>query len=150
MKAKALRIRNAIFWILIAIFAAMFATISGLGRQWGPKLPSCTIIYIAGIFLILAVVLVVLTVKLKEQGIRKFFFILTGASAAGITSCIMLHNLIYALCIMWFGRNFWGKGGDEAVFFILAVFVMPALFVVGSLGSIVLLMSARSKKRILI
>ena len=41
----------------------------------------------------------------------------------------------------------WGKGGDETIFFILAIFVLPALFVIGALGSIVLLTLARLRKK---
>jgi hypothetical protein len=142
MKVKALQIRNTIFWALIAIFAVLVALVLGLSRFWGPKLPYSTMIYLAIIFFALAAALVVLTVKLKEPGIRKLFFILTGASAVSLPICAVLHNLVYALCVK-FGWVFWGKGGDEAVFFILAIFVCPALFVLGAIGSIVLLISAR-------
>jgi hypothetical protein len=142
MKAKILQIRNAIFWALVAIFAALVAAISGWGRLWGLKL----LIYLAVAFVALAVALVVLTIKLKESGVRKFFFILTGASAVGIPICAVLHNLVFALCVK-FGWVFWGEGGDEAVFFILAIFVFPALFVIGTLGSIVLLVTTRLRKK---
>jgi hypothetical protein len=36
-----------------------------------------------------------------------------------------MHNLIYGLGIYLFGQNFWGEGGDEPVFFILAVIGVP-------------------------
>jgi predicted neutral ceramidase superfamily lipid hydrolase len=146
VKAKALQIRNAIFWAMIVIFVLLVAVVLSFGRLVGLKLPPSTMIYLAVAFFILAAALVVLTAKLKESGVRKFFFILTGASAIGIPICAVLHNLVYALCIK-FGWVFWGEGGDEAVFFILAIFVFPALFVIGSLGSIVLLISARLRKK---
>ena len=141
-KMKALQIRNAVFWAMIAIFVILVAVIfTGMGRLWGPKLPSFVVmIFLAITFLILAAALVVLTVKLKEPLIRKIFFILTGAAAAGIPICAILHNLVY-------GLFFYGKDGDEAVFFILAVLVCPALFILGTLGSIVLLISARLRKK---
>jgi hypothetical protein len=140
MKAEALQIRNAIFWAMVAIFAALVAAISGWGRCWGLKL----LIYLAVAFFVLAAALVVLTVKLKESGVRKFFFILTGASAIGIPVCAILHNLVFALCIK-FNCIYW-SGTDEPVFFILALLVCPALFVIGSLGSIVLLILTRLRK----
>jgi hypothetical protein len=146
MSGKTLKIRNIIFWVLIAIFAILVALALGLGRFWGLKRPFSAMIYLAIIFLALAAMLVVLTAKLKESRIRKIFFILTGASAVGIPICVILHNLVYALCVK-FGWVFWGKGGDEPVFFILAIFVLPALFVLGALGSIVLLISARLRKK---
>jgi hypothetical protein len=147
MKIKALQIRNAIFWALIAIFAVLVSIIfTGLGRLWGPKLPSTAMIYLAITFLALAAVLVALTIKLKEPGIRKLFFILTGASAVAIPICAILHNLVYALCVK-FGWVFLEKGGDEAVFFILTIFIFPALFVIGVLGSVVLLISVKLRKK---
>ena len=42
---------------------------------------------------------------------------------------IVLHNLVYALFIILFGENFW-IGGDEPFFFILAIIVIPAYFVI--------------------
>lgn len=143
METKALRTRNTIFWALVVIFAALVGGIANRWRFWGHRLPLWGLAIIAVIFCGLAAALLVLTLKLKERGIRKVFFILTGASAAGIPICAILHNLVY-------GLFYYGKDGDEAVFFILAVMVCPALFVLGILGSIVLLVSARLKKRNLI
>jgi hypothetical protein len=144
MKAKALQIRNAIFWAMIVIFVLLVAVVLRFGRLGGLKLPPSTMIYLAVVFFVLAAALVVLTAKLKESGVRKFFFILTGASAIGIPVCAILHNLVFALCIK-FNCIYW-KGTDEPVFFILALLVCPALFIIGVLGSIVLLISARLKK----
>jgi hypothetical protein len=141
MKAEAVQIRNAIFWAMVAIFAVLVAAISGLGRCGGLKL----LIYLAVAFFVLAVALVVLTAKLKESGVRKFFFILTGASAIGIPVCAILHNLVFALCIKY-NCIYW-SGSDEPVFFILALLVCPALFILGTLGSIVLLISASFRKK---
>ncbi|MFZ0033935.1 MAG: hypothetical protein WAK60_02960 [Sedimentisphaerales bacterium] len=139
MKTKALQIRNAVFWALVVFFAALVAGV-GMVNRWRFLGHKHLLLAIIGItFCGLAAVLVVLTVKLKEPLIRKIFFILTGASAVGIPICGILHNLVY-------GLFFHGKDGDEAVFFILAVLVCPALFVIGMLGSIVLLISARLKK----
>ena len=140
MKVKALQIRNVIFWVLIAIFAALVAGMANRWRFLGHRRPLWGLAVIGITFCGLAAVLVVLTVKLKEPLIRKIFFILTGASAVGIPICVILHNLVY-------GLFFHGKDGDEAVFFILAVIVCPALFVLGMLGSIVLLISARLRKK---
>ena len=141
MKVNALQIRNAIFWALVAIFAALVAAI----RRRGPF--GLAVIVLAAAFVVLAVVLVIITAKLKEPRIRKLFFIVTGASAALIPICAILHNLVYGLCMMWFGGDFWGTGGDEAVFFILAIIVCPALFVLGAIGSIVLLVSAMLRRK---
>jgi hypothetical protein len=44
--------------------------------------------------------------------------------AAWIFSFIM-HGVIYGLGIYFFGQDFWGAGGDEPVFFILTVIIIP-------------------------
>jgi len=51
-----------------------------------------------------------------------------------------LHNLFYALFIIWFGTDFWERTGlgDEPFFFILALIVCPIAFLVGVIGSTVL------------
>jgi hypothetical protein len=74
--------------------------------------------------------------------------LLAGASAAAMPICAVLHNVVYALFILWFGEGFWERhGADEPVFFLLAIVVFPALFVVGTVGSIVLLLRARLSHR---
>jgi len=83
------------------------------------------------------VALIVLTVREKVGGTLKKFFLLTGASSAGFFVSILLHNLVYGLFIHFFGEGFW-NGGDEPVFFIMAIIVCPLGFLVGAVGSIVL------------
>lgn len=91
------------------------------------------------LFMILGVALIILTVKRKIKGKLKWFLIITGASSAAILPSAVLHNLVYALFIYWFGEGFWAKGGDEPFFFILAVIVAPIAFLVGAVGSMILL-----------
>jgi hypothetical protein len=140
MKTKALQTRNVVFWALVVIFAALVASpcLANWLRFWEYK--RLLLAVIAVVFFALAIALLVLTVKLKEPLIRRIFFLLTGASAAAIPIFAILHNVVY-------GLFFHGKDGDEAVFFILAVLVCPALFIIGVLGSIVLLISARVRKK---
>jgi len=129
------KIRSVVFAMLIVIFAVLVLGILGQGG----KLPFSLIAVIGIIFALLGIILVALTVKLKEPRIRKIFFILTGGSAAGIPVCAILHNVVYA-------TFFHGKGGDEAVFFILAIIVCPALFLIGIMGCIAMLAYAKTKK----
>lgn len=147
MKAKALEIRNTLFWVILAIFAAMIVIpIVGRFLGLGHKLTMIVFASLLIIFGILAVVLAVLTVRAKEPVMRKLFFMVTGVSAAGILIFGILHNIVYGLCVK-FGWVYWGEGGDEPVFFILALFVFPALYALGSLGSIVILIRESLKKR---
>jgi hypothetical protein len=89
------------------------------------------------LFFLLGTALLVFTLREKVTGRLKVFFLLTAASAAGVFVFILLHNLVYGLLSYFFGEDFW-HGGDEPVFFILAVIVCPLGFLVGAVGSIVL------------
>jgi len=90
-----------------------------------------------GVFLLLGVALLVFTLREKVAGLLRAFFLLTAASAVGVFVFILLHNAVYGLLIHFFGEGFW-NGGDEPVFFILAVIVCPLGFLTGVVGSIVL------------
>ena len=82
--------------------------------------------------------------KLKK-GILKKFLILTGASSTGFFVSIFLHNMFYALNIIT-SHIIVLKYLTEALhvgFFIIAVIVCPIGFLVGMVGSIVLLIRKR-------
>ena len=104
-------------------------------------------------FFLLGSALIVLTLKEKVGGRLKKFFLLTGASSTGVFVFILLHNLVYALFIHFFGEGFWDRIGigDEPVFFTMALFVCPLGFLVGVVGSIILaIKNFRMKKEIAI
>ncbi|MEE8637550.1 MAG: hypothetical protein V3T21_00735 [Candidatus Margulisiibacteriota bacterium] len=69
---------------------------------------------------------------MKVDDKLKFFLILTGGSAILFVASILLHNLLSAVL-----------GFEEPVFFLIAVFVCPAAFLVGAIGSIILLIKRR-------
>jgi hypothetical protein len=142
MHGSSQQTRNAIFFVLVSVFALLLALFSLGGRLFG------VVAVLAIGFGLLGLVLVVLTVRLQEPRIQKTFFLLAGASAAAIPISVILHNLVYGLFILWFGEGFWeSHGADEPVFFILAIVVCPALFLVGTVGSTVLLIKARLAKQ---
>jgi hypothetical protein len=144
MKERARQTRNVIFYVLVAMAVVAFS------MEQLMSLSFFVVTLLAIAFGLLGVVLVVLTARLREARMEKTFFILTGASAAGIPICLILHNLVYRLVLTWFGEGFWERHtpwDDEPVFFLLAVFVCPTLFLIGTLGSIVLLIKARIAKR---
>ncbi len=78
--------------------------------------------------------LIFLTLKQNVGGTFKIFLILAGTAPAAMVLSSILHNVICALAEAFFGKEF-----EEAVFFITAVFVCPAIFLVGAIGSIVLI-----------
>ena len=142
MKRVLRHMRNVAFYMQLAILAILIICIASVGPA---KVPFFVIAALGIAFAVLGLLLVVLTARLGEPRIRKLFFVLTGASAAGIAIFAILHNLLSSLFIIWFGEGFWEKHGmsDEPVFFILAILVCPALYVIASAGSLVLLIKAR-------
>ena len=140
MKISGSRARNVILLVLVLIFAILALGLT-IGRSLG--LPFLVLAILAIVFGLLGVFLTVLTVRLRETKTQKTLFILTGVSAAGIPVCATLHNLVHGLFISIFGKRFWGPSGDEPVFFVLAIFVFPALFLIGAAASCIILLKAR-------
>ena len=126
----------SIFWALVGVFVIAVSTmfIPPIGMLLGRFSGFAAWPVIAG----LGVTLLVLTMRAKVGGMLKKFFLLSGASAVGLPVFAVLHNLVYALFILWFGEGFWGAGGDEPFFFIMATMICPVAFLVGAIGSIVL------------
>jgi len=92
------------------------------------------------LFFALGLTLLILTVRAKLDKIFKGFLLLTSSSAVGVFVSILLHGVVYGLFILLFGEGFWDKIGisDEPLFFIMAIFVCPVAYLVGTVGSIVL------------
>lgn len=125
------RIRNFVFVILTVIFAVLMCGVFGLDERVGMGISFTVLVWLAGAFFVLAVLQIVLTIKSRDTKLKKAFFLLTAISAACIPLFAVLHNVVY-------GLFFAGKrDGDEAVFFILALLVCPALFILGSLASVI-------------
>ena len=137
----------SIFWALVGIYvviASVFAIPAARELFMG-----FLFLAISGaVFLLLGVALIVLTVRGKVAGTLKKFFLLTGASAAGVFVSVLLHGAVYALFIYFFGADFWDRIGlgDEPFFFIMAIFVCPIGFLVGAVGSVVLFIKRRRAK----
>jgi hypothetical protein len=64
----------------------------------------------------------------------KHFLLLLWLSGQALLLDVTLHAGVYALGIACFGSGFWGEGGDEPVFFILATIIVPAGLVAGAFG----------------
>jgi len=103
---------------------------------------------LALLFAVLGVALIVVGARMRAERMLKVFLILTGSCAAGVLLCAVLHNVVYGLLIHCFGADVWDRLGlsDESFFFILALFVCPALFGVGTIGSFVLLFKRRTHR----
>ncbi len=133
----------SIFWALVVVFIIVVGMIfipqvnRLLFGEENPTLMGFVFVISAGVVLLgLGVTLLVLTVKKKVPGLLKKFLLLTGTSAAGLTVFVILHNLISGLFNI-----------EEAVFFILATLVCPIGFLVGAIGTIVLVLKTNQAFR---
>jgi len=68
----------------------------------------------------------------KKLSLKHFLLILWISAGAFVVN-VFLHNAFYALGILCFGVGFWE---DEPVFFVIALLVVPAGFVMGAVGRI--------------
>ena len=115
---------------LITLFCALLANFAIIVSMFViPLLRKGFFIWI-GAFFVLGLALVVMAVKQKVEGRLKFFLVLTGASAAAFVASVLIHNLINVLFI-------------GPVFFFIAILVCPIAFLVGAVGSIILLIRRR-------
>jgi hypothetical protein len=135
------KLRWPTFWALVAVFVltvCLFAipALNELIRG------SLWFLVPFSLFCLLGVALIILSARGRRSRLGKFF-ILTGASAAGVLVSVLLHNLVYWLFAHFAGADFW-NGGDEPVFFTLATVVCPLGFLVGAVGTIII--GARSRK----
>ncbi|MBM4447129.1 MAG: hypothetical protein FJ023_07245 [Chloroflexi bacterium] len=144
-----------VFWALFGVFillAIVMQLLLGpplrqllndiLGVNFAP-----TLFFVSGsLFFLLGLALLILAVKADIDRTLKKFLILAGASAVGIFASMLLHNLVGAAFALWFGEDFWERTGigDEPFFFMTAIFVCPLAYLVGTVGSIVLI--TRRKK----
>ena len=71
-------------------------------------------------------------VEIPTKYSPKHFLLLLWLTAQAFLLGVALHNGIYALGILAFGQGF----EDEAVFFIIALIVVPAGIVVGAIGRV--------------
>ena len=135
-----------VFCALTALFTALVGIMifPGFGKFGG--LPFMVASGIS-VFL-LGVGLIVLTRRQDIAGPLRKFLLLTGASAAAILPGILLHNIVYGLLIHFFGPDFWGPAGsgDEPVFFIISVIICPIGFLIGAVGSAVLLVKEKKRR----
>ncbi|MBU1164858.1 hypothetical protein KKA15_04855 [Patescibacteria group bacterium] len=125
-----------IFWLLVATFVYL------LMQFFVPMIRNIMqgkqfLIPIA-IFFILGILLIIFTLREKITGKPKIYLLLTGISAVGFFSGVILHNIVSALLTMLSGREF-----EEPIFFLLAIIIAPITFLIGMIGSIVLIIKKK-------
>jgi len=112
------------FWLSVGLFAAI-ATVMALpvSREFlNFGIPGGFMTLLGIPFAIIGCALLFITIRQKSSR----FLILTGASATGIFISVVLHNAISGLL-----------DTEEPVFFVIGIFLCPAAFIVGAIGSVV-------------
>ena len=144
-----------VFWALLGAFILTFLSIFVMNPPIRTILnnlyPDETVAVVVSIlfrlsgllFLALGLTLLVLTVRARARLDRplKRFLLLTSSSAVGVFASLLLHGVVYGLIILIFGEDFWSRTGleDEPFFFIMGLFICPVAYLVGTIGSIVLM-----------
>ena len=96
-------------------------------------------------FSFLGIVLTILTYKEKNKGTFRKLLFLTGLSSAGFFICTILHNVFYALNIL--SKDIFLLNNImeilHVLFFLTSIFICPACFLVGMLGSLIYIFQKR-------
>ncbi|MFC1732882.1 hypothetical protein ACFL6I_21475 [candidate division KSB1 bacterium] len=141
MNHKAKKKFKVVLGILIGIFVMMLSFLFIPFAHTFKQILFPLVAILSLVFFVLGIVLIIMTLKKKIKGKLKWFLLLTGASSALILPSVILHNVVYGLLIYLFGEGIWESIGmsDEAFFFIMAIFICPIVFLIGSVGSMTLL-----------
>lgn len=133
-------IRSVLYFMLVIfILLALYFTISFFHDM---KRVMFLVVAVLGLaFMVLGILLIVFAVKSKPDKKLKIFLILAGASAIGPLAGSILHNMFYAFGVLaeniaWLHASF---EFVHAAFFTIALLVSPIVFLVGAVGSIILL-----------
>ena len=129
----------SLFWVQVAAFVTL---LSSMLVPFFRALVRPAFLPLMGVYFILGLALLVLSIRTRPPKALRRFLILTGASSAGFAVFSVLHNAFYGLAEL---AGEWpvvkhAAGGLEVVFFIIAVFVCPMSYIVGVLGCIVVLL----------
>lgn len=89
------------------------------------------------LFAVIALILLYKTKRNAVAGKTRWFLLLTGYSVIGFVVSIVLHNAIYGIITLLTADRH--PADAEIIFFLIAVFVTPILFLIGSIGSLILL-----------
>ncbi len=144
MRDKLICVRK-IFYVLMGIFVVLVSYFLAWFPHQTKRALFPFVAILAAIFFVLGAVLIFLTLKLKTEKKLKVFLILTGASAVGFLISVILHNFFYGLGMVT-GHIIPLKhitGALHVTFFIIAIFVCPIVFLIGAVGSMLMLIKKR-------
>jgi len=135
--AQGRRKRKEVF-ILAGIFCALI--ISAIVVGVSDNVPGIVLCYLATIVLVVA--------PTRNWRKTKRFLILLGVSVIGFFVFVFLHNAFYALTILTSHIAALSHllEAFHVISFVIAVFLCPAIFLVGAVGSIVCTITGRRKQ----
>jgi hypothetical protein len=143
-----------VFWAMLGVFILVFISFAVMNSPIRTLLSDLypdefvdvavsTFFQLSGLlFFALGLTLLILTARAKLEKLFKIFLLLTSSSAVGFLVGILLHGIVYGLFILAFGEDFWERIGipDEPFFFLMALVICPIAYLVGTVGSIVLIL----------
>ena len=147
MNTKKIKILSSKFLFNALIILSIFVTLGMLfpdaGRVTGPYVFILWILHFAA-----GVGLIITTYKEKISGKRKFYLLLSGFSSAGFLLGVVLHNLLYALGTITENLGILNKiiNFFEVAFFLVAILICPVGFIVGLVGTLIVLKKPQPEK----
>lgn len=136
---------TTVFWALVGMFIVILCQF--FIPAFGELLRGSVFLVPFIIFSSLGGILIFSTIKDRVKGMLKKFLLLTGASAAGFSVGVFLHNAFYALGVITKHITVLNRLMEalHIVFFFLAIPVCPLGFLAGATGSIILFIKERKR-----
>ena len=147
MKTKKIKILSSKFLFNALMILSILVTLGMLfpdtGLMTGPYIFILWILHFAA-----GVALIITTYREKISGKRKFFLLLSGFSSAGFLLGVVLHNLLYALGTITENQVILNKiiNFFEVAFFLAATIICPVGFIVGMVGTLIILKKSQPEK----
>ncbi|MCB1218831.1 hypothetical protein KDL44_15725 [bacterium] len=121
----------ATFWLMLAVFAALLAFAFIPNSSPLKQAVSSAFLPTVGLLAALGISEIIFVMRERNcSGMLRAFLLLAGISVVGTPLSILLHNVVSYLLKLWFSAP------EEGVFFVLALFVFPVLFLVSVIGVI--------------
>lgn len=91
------------------------------------------------LLVVLGIALIFFTYRLEIKKPLKKYLIMAGFSAVGIFIFSILHNIFYGISAITFGSMSYFMKFLDVLSFIISIFILPVLLIVGIIGSLYLL-----------
>ena len=147
MKTKKIKMLSSQFLfnalIILSILVMLDMFVPNIGRMTGPYVFILWILHFAA-----GVGLIITTYKEKISGKHKFYLLLSGFSSASFLLGVVFHNLLYALGTITENLVILNKiiNFFEVAFFLVATLICPVGFIVGMVGTVIILKKSHSEK----